>query len=231
MEFADRRNGLLEGAVHQGLKFLQLSAGLQVRAFGQLNFSWDRKDLDYNNKIRPALGAQLEFSPFDGSFVEIGVKYEWDRREITDRTLSGAVRFVSWSAWRAWEVVNSRDSAALRPRGYLFSTWGQVRYPGGLEPFELKNALLEGFIDVSADWWRGAQGLVLNSFLLTNYKMDRRRLDWNNEVKPGLGLRIRFFRSNTSRVEIGTMIMYQYRFRSSRAQVGAMAFLNWSSSW
>jgi hypothetical protein len=102
-ELLEKDNLILEGAVEQGVDWLRVPGRGTFNTFGRLEFKMDREKFDYNNKLQFEAGLKLRFPLAGLGAVEIGGKYAFDRRNITDRTERGAVVFVNW--WGGWDLM------------------------------------------------------------------------------------------------------------------------------
>ena len=101
-ELLEKRNLILEGAVEQGVDWFKVARHGILNTFGRVEFKMDRERFDYYNKIQLEAGIKLKFPVAQVGMVEIGSKYAFDRRRITDRTERGTVVFLNW--WGAWDL-------------------------------------------------------------------------------------------------------------------------------
>jgi hypothetical protein len=219
---------MIEGAVHQGIDGPELAPGVRPNLFVQINFAADTERLDYNNKARSAVGAQLRFTPAFWISFELGVKHEWDYRWVTDRTPSGWVGFANWGIWRDWPA---RTNSSRSPLRYILSSWGQVRYPSSHELAEERNAIAEGAVELSADWWRIERGPTFNTFVSLDFKADSQKFEYNNEIEPAVGARFWMPITKYGRAELGAKLVNEQRFRTGGSYSGAIAFVGFSARW
>jgi hypothetical protein len=212
-------NAVFEGAVRQSLDFAQLGAQTYLGLFAQAYYSVDSEDLDWNNKLRGSLAAQLRAVPLPGLSANLGAMYEWERWHATDRTFEGVVGFLDWDG--RWRPGTERMA---RPWG--IRTLGTLRYPSSLEPQERENLLLQGVIEAGRDLWAsGAGGFALNGFAELGFKVDTEQIDRYNVLAPGVGARIRLLPSERSTLELGAKYVSETRFRTDVTEQGLVGFL------
>lgn len=226
----ERNNEILQGAVHQGVDWWRYDK-FTANSFIQFDFTRDTKKFDYNNKLQFSVGSQLKIVPADWVSINVGGKYVWDRRTVTNRTPKGAVGFISWYAAEEWGGIDNGGGSDPWPLGYSANTWGEFRYPSSLDVEERRNAIVQGAIQGVADLWRPNSVLMLSAIVGLDYVADRQRFDYNNELEPSVGMRLRLAVSDFGFIEIGSKYVYEYRFRSRRSETGAIFFLNWWASW
>lgn len=227
----ERDNEIVEGAIHQGIDWLQIAKGIRANSFVQFDFTRDTKRFDYNNKLKYSIGSQLKFSISDWANIGIGGKYEWDRRYVSNRTPKGALGFLNWSAARSWVPKSHAGLLGWLPLGYSLSTWGQFSYPSSQEIEERGNAIVEGSIESAADLWKQGDVLVFSTFLSMAYKADTEEFDFNNEIEPSIGARLRLLVIEKGFIEFGAKFVNEYRFITRRSEPGSILFLNWAASW
>lgn len=226
----ERRNPIIEGAVRQSLNWPSLTSGVYLSSFGEFRFKHDKERLDFNNELLFAIGTELVFLPDDVVELAVGVRHEWDHRYVSDRTPSGFVGFLNWGLW--WRKPLPGDTGAEPfPLAYVARSWGEIRYPSSQEIDESDNAIFEGSLQGGIDWLRVTSTVVLNSFAEIEVKADTQRFDFNNEVQPGVGLKLQWTPFERLAIELGGEFAWEYRFVSGRQETGAVAFLNWYASW
>lgn len=93
----DDNNLLLQGRAEQGL--IVGSVGpFKVNTYAAIGYSADKKGLDYNNKLQPALGVKLQAKGFD-----VGVQLVHERRwRGENRSDTGVQFFVNH--WMGWDL-------------------------------------------------------------------------------------------------------------------------------
>ena len=94
-----RENALLEGTVELALFMPRHRYGIAVEPFVELHYKADSKDFDFNNKLEPASGVKLVFTPDSHTSIQLGVKYVGEYRFKSGTMDTGAVAFLSWDAW------------------------------------------------------------------------------------------------------------------------------------
>lgn len=227
----EKNNEIVEGAINQGIDWLEVTKGVRLNSFVQLDFTRDTKKFDYNNKLKFAVGTQLNIALWDWGSLAIGGKYEWDRRYVSDRTPKGAVGFLNWYAARSWVPKIRVGTSRPLVLAYSVSTWGQFSYPSSQEVEEKRNAIVEGAIEGAADFWKKGERLVASGFASLDYKADTDEFDFNNKLEPALGARLRLHATQNAFVDLGAKLVNEYRFKTHRSEAGAIVFLNWAASW
>jgi hypothetical protein len=97
----ESRSIILEGAVEQGIDWARLTDNVSFNTFSRLEYKFDTKNLDWNNKVSIAPGAKFKLKIGNKGLVEIGAKYQWEHRFESGKSRSGTVLFLNWN--QAWE--------------------------------------------------------------------------------------------------------------------------------
>ena len=92
---------LIEGAIEQGVDWLRFSENSVLNTFILVDYTFDSKDLEWNNKIKVAPGAKYKAFVAKNALLEAGVMYRWHHRTKSNRTRSGSVFFLNWST--SWD--------------------------------------------------------------------------------------------------------------------------------
>jgi hypothetical protein len=230
-EVLEENDLVVEGAIEQGVDWFSIGDRLIFGTFGQLEYKTDTADLDFNNTIEPALGIKFKLSPTDWAFIEVGGKYEWEYRWITDRTLEGWVGFINWSAQRTWNQQVSSTGGVLSPAAYAVSTWGKFRYPSAQAAEEKENAIVEGAVRGDVTWWRFRHVASVGPMAEFEYTADTMGFDYNNKFRFSLGLALKSAIAGGGVIEVGGKYMADHRPVTNRTETGFVSFLTWSASW
>ena len=67
----------------------------------KFTYTFDSKDLEWNNKIKFAPGAKFKAFVAKNALLEIGAMHRWHHRTKSNRTKSGSVFFLNWST--SWD--------------------------------------------------------------------------------------------------------------------------------
>jgi hypothetical protein len=94
-----RENALVEGTVELALSMPRHRYDITVEPFVELRYKADSKNFDFNNKLEPASGVKLVFTPNMHASIQLGVKYVGEYRFKSGTMDTGAVVFLSWDAW------------------------------------------------------------------------------------------------------------------------------------
>jgi hypothetical protein len=121
--------------------------------------------------------------------------------------------------------------AADFPLGYPGSTWGSLRYPNAAPEEERENLLAEGALEQGVDWAEVGPRMFLNTFASLRYSVDSEKLDFNNKLEPGVGVKLRLLLGDWAQAEVGVKYVVEYRFESDRRGDTAIIFLNWGGWW
>ncbi len=91
---------IVDGAVEQGVDWHRFHDDLTLNTFARIAYTFDSKDLDWNNKLKMGPGAKFKLAVGKEGLLELGLQYQWHHRLKTNRTRSGTVFFLNWSlAW------------------------------------------------------------------------------------------------------------------------------------
>lgn len=225
----DRDNLILEGAAEQGTE-MSLADRIKIHLFAKVDYTFDTNRFDYNNKLKLGTGVKLIGRFSDSTHIAVGAKYEMDRRFVADRSLKGIQWFSNWySSWRLPCSACSGQGSG-RPLAMPGFSWGEIRYPGSQVDVESRDTILEGSLEQGIDWAHVNGGGALNTFLEIDYIFDTKRHDWNNAVKPGLGVKLKR-RIGKSDFQIGAKYVQDYRFVNDRSDASVIVFVNWFRGW
>lgn len=92
---------LVEGAIEQGIDWLRVSEDGALNTFVLVDYTFDSKKLEWNNKIKFAPGAKFKAFVAKNALLEIGAMYRWHHRTQSNRTKSDPVFFLNWST--SWD--------------------------------------------------------------------------------------------------------------------------------
>ncbi len=92
---------LIEGAIEQGIDWVRLSEKSVLNTFVLFDYTFDSKDLEWNNKVKVAPGAKLKAFVAKNALLEIGAMYRWHHRTKSNQTKSETVVFLNWST--SWD--------------------------------------------------------------------------------------------------------------------------------
>jgi hypothetical protein len=92
---------LVEGAVEQGIDWVRLSEGSVLNTFVLVDYTFDSKELEWNNKIKFAPGVKFKVFVAKNALLELGAMYRWHHRTESNRTKGDPVLFLSWST--SWD--------------------------------------------------------------------------------------------------------------------------------
>lgn len=92
---------LVEGAIEQGVDWVRLSENSLMNTFVRLDYTFDSKDYEWNNKVKVAPGVKLKAFVAKNALLEIGAMYRWHHRTESNRTKSDPVIFLNWST--SWD--------------------------------------------------------------------------------------------------------------------------------
>ena len=92
---------LIEGAIEQGVDWFRFSDNSFFNTFIEVDYTFDSKDLEWNNKIKWAPGAKVRAFVAKNALLEIGAMYRWQYRTKPNHTKSDPVVFLNWST--SWD--------------------------------------------------------------------------------------------------------------------------------
>jgi hypothetical protein len=222
---------ITEGTIEQGVDWFSRGAWLVFNTFGLIDYKTDTAALDFNNQVKPALGAKLKFIPTDWALIEVGGKYEWEYRWSTDRIFAGWTGFLNWSAYRTWGRQSSAARGVPFPAAYTVSTWGQFRYPSAQAAEEKQNAIVEGALRCDITWVRLKRVASVGTMAEFEYAADTAAFDFNNKFRFALGLVLKFALVDGVSIELGGKYVADYRPVTNRLERGLVGFLSWYASW
>ncbi len=216
----DRYNFILEGAFLKELDIAKYENKLSLTTFAHLNYVIDFEKYDYNNKLRPSAGIKVRYFPISNIALEVGTKYEWDRRITTDRTLEGVQIFLNgFASWDMNKIITDRHN-------YPGFTWFNIRHPGAPDNDEKYNTIIEGAIEQGIDWYRKNETTV-NSFVEIKYIFDKEGYSWNNHITYSLGSKLKIPVTKKIVMQPGAKYAFNRRFKTDNWEQKTLVFLNW----
>ena len=226
----ERHNVVLDGAIEQGVNFSNDDGPTSITALGKLNYVADTEELDFNNKLKLGLGLKMRHVLSGGDVVNVGAKYEWDRRFHPKRTLNGPMLFADF--FKAWMFKPSADTggASSFPLAYPGLTWAELRYPGSQDRSEKDDLILEGAVEQGIDWFRKGK-LVFNTFAEAEYTADTEKLEWNNKLTLGAGVKLKFPLTERASGQAGVKYNHTRKWESGQSGDDLIWFFGWSNAW
>jgi hypothetical protein len=225
---SDQNDNLInQGSIDQSVGLAFGSDWIRPELFLRFAYKSDTAHFDWNNSVRPIVGAQIRLAPIDGVTIDVGGRYEWERRFRSDRTYEGFKGFVNWSGW--WGIAGPQDTGF--PLGYVISTWGQLRYPSGLVGIERENLIIEGAGTFDIEWAELEYLGILTTRFDVEYVRDTKSLVWNNAIRPSVGMLLRIPIMERAQLEIGARYITDYASVTRRSERGFLSFVNLSASW
>jgi len=229
--FDEDGNSIVEGALQQGVDWVQLGSDSWLNAFAEIGLKRDSDDLDWNNENKLSVGGKLRYFGVNRTLISVGAKYDLVNRTKSNKNEGGLTYFANWSSY--WDVADLAGWSAESPLplGFPGTTWGQLRYHASQFDEETSDTLIEGAIEQGIDWVRLSENSVLNTFVLVDYTFDSKDLEWNNKIKFAPGAKFKAFVAKNALLEIGVMHRWHHRTKSNRTKSGTVFFLSWSTSW
>jgi len=227
----EKQDLVLEGAIEQGLDILSLGENTRLTPFIKLAYKLDTEKLDYNNKLQLAPGIKVRHYLSDSAILDVGVRYEVERRVETGRTWDGPAVFASWFASWAFSCGECAGHDLFARRRFPGRIWGEVRYPGSQVPVEQNDLIAEGAIEQGVDWVEFGEFGTLNTFARVEYTADTARLEYNRSVTFGVGVQLNRRIGSNGLLQIGAQYAHDYRWESDVRNDAVMAFVLWSGWW
>lgn len=225
----DRNNFITEAIFQQGVDVWTPFPGVTVRPYAEIELSFDIERYDFNNFYRFGVGGEVAWQPAQGLKVALGTEYEWEKRFLTDNTLTGPAAYVRWFGYYQHDYGPVLFDG--QPLGLVATTWGNFRYPARHDSLQKDTGLLQGNIQLGVDFYRLHPRLQANLFSEFGYKLDTKRLGFNNKIEPGFGGKLKLALRDAIGIEMGLKYTHEYRFVSKTNNGGFITFLNWYASY
>jgi len=119
-------------------------------------------------------------------------------------------------------------SAASAFVGFRGSTWGDLREEVPKSGDD--NLILQGWIKQGVDWAQWGN-TTLNTYATLRYKVDTRRLDWDNSVGPGVGIALDAYSPRGFSAQIGIEYIWDRYFLSDRTDQKVAFYVGWYGWW
>jgi hypothetical protein len=174
-------NAILEGWVRQGIswkKWQKEKASFQLTTYITTRYKWDSEGFDWNNYIKPGAGVAVEMYNPSGPLVSWGAEHLYEINYRSGDNEGKTELYMNWYHW--WDI---------HKKGYPGSTWGDLRWeiPNSGDD----NVILDGWIRQGVtvkNWAQGNNTFLLDPYVKIHYKGDSEGLDWNNYIRPGVGI-------------------------------------------
>jgi hypothetical protein len=92
---------IIDGAIEQGIDWFRFSENSFFNTFVEMGYTFDSKDLEWNNKIEWAPGAKVKAFVAKNGLLQVGAMYRWQYRTKPNQTKSEPVVFLNWST--SWD--------------------------------------------------------------------------------------------------------------------------------
>jgi cellulose synthase (UDP-forming) len=93
-------NLLLQGFTEAGLAWwVSTNSRFRFDTFGDMGLKVDTGRFDHYNKFEPSVGAKLSAAITPTIIVEMGTKYAYDFRFVSQHSDAGPIVFLNWKTW------------------------------------------------------------------------------------------------------------------------------------
>lgn len=192
---------------------------LSLTSYASFGTTFDTRGYSWNNKLQPSSGIKVN-KYFRWGVVTIATAYAYEDRLTLNKSMKGRGRIDFVQYWFGW---NSVANAKSRFPG---SSWAIA---GRFSPVEHGNMIEQGYI---------TQGIIAKRFgrvVLVPYSEltlghDSQRLDWENKIIYGAGLKAAVSKGEVY-TDFGVGLLRENRFNSGQSANGIKIFTDFSYAW
>ncbi|MCP5087351.1 MAG: hypothetical protein GY952_11175 [Rhodobacteraceae bacterium] len=222
----DSQNAKFEVYAKTSFPLLTINEKTSVQAYSLFALVRDSQKLDFNSKIKAAIGLELRHQLSKAVRLSFGAKLDNEHRIYSSTTYSAPVATADLSVYKSWKPAWLSHLSEGKAR-LVLSGWSNIRYPAALEPAEHDNVLLQGAFKAAIVFPMTGTKLKLAPFLSASFKKDGKGRAWNNYVEPALGLDLKIPIGERGELVMGAKTLQQYRFGTGETQSGAIGYVSW----
>jgi len=223
---ADTNNAKFEIYAKPNVRLWRLGEKTKITGYVIVAGLRDRKKLDYNSKVKFAVGMELQHKLTNAVRLSFGAKWDTEHRYFSGKNFGALIATADLSVYKSWRpdwLRRGRFSDAK----LVLSGWANFRYPGALDPTERHNALLQGSLKLSAVTPIGNGKLKLAPFVSFGAKADTKGRPWNNTFEPALGVDLKIPLGKRGVMSVGAKAAVQLRHSTGQVEAGSLAYLSW----
>ncbi|MEZ5692006.1 MAG: hypothetical protein R3D71_10145 [Rickettsiales bacterium] len=109
--------------------------------------------------------------------------------------------------------------------------WGEIRFPSSEQLDDNDNLIVEGAFNKDVILRNYSSTFVVKAFGSVNYVSDTEGFDFNNKLRPAVGVALQYYPFSGIVVENGIKYELDYRLRTQRTLHGGQFFTNWFAGW
>lgn len=222
---SDANNAKFEIYAKPTIGLFQFSKKTKLVGYTLFTALRDKQKLDYNSKVTYALGVEIQHRLSPAVRLSFGVKQASEYQYFIGRNYSSLVATADVSVYKTLEpdwVSRHKKISQL-----VLSGWGNIRYPGSLDPSEKDNPLIQGSIKLAAIIPIRNSKLKLAPFGSLLAKADLEGRPWNNTVEPALGIDLKIPLGKKGSLSIGAKAGLQIVHTTGKTEGGGLAYLSW----
>lgn len=192
--------------------------------YGTLSGQRDSEKNTYNSKQKLSFGAKVKYRLKRGSNLSVGLRYDFDNRDLSHRRYSLLVFKVDYGLWRRLEPSQSGNPRTL-------SGWANARYPGGSDESNKTNWVSQGRFEISeqleAKLWDAPRAPRLIGFVGMGFAADTEGFSYNNKIKADTGLRLKWKWGKSGSLSLTGRYLLDHRPKAGETMEGATMSLSW----
>ncbi|MBV1864015.1 MAG: hypothetical protein KUG74_06205 [Rhodobacteraceae bacterium] len=223
---SDAQNAKFEIYAKPTIRLWQLAGKTRVNGYIIVAALRDKQKLDYNSKLKYAVGVELEHKLTPAVRLSFGAKWDTEYQYFSGTTYSALTATADLSVYKTWDPQWLRKGR-FSDAQLVLSGWANLRYPGALDPSERHNGLAQGALKLAAVVPIGSGKLKIAPFLSLAAKADFKGRPWNNTLEPALGVDLKIPIGKRGVLSVGAKTTVQLRHVSGQVQSGGLAYLSW----
>ncbi len=223
---SDRNNAKFEIFAKPTFRLHQFNKKTKLVAYVIVAALRDRLKLNYNSKFTYGIGLEVQHKLTKAVRLSFGAKWDSEYQYFSGTTYRALVATADMSVYKSWKPDWLRHGK-LRNAKLVLSGWGNIRYPGALDPAEKNNGLVQGALKLAMIVPLGHSKLKLAPFASLLAKADLKGRPWNNTVEPSLGIDLKIPIGKRGVLSLGAKTTVQFQHTTGTTSNGAQIYLSW----
>jgi hypothetical protein len=223
---ADGNNAKFEIFAKPTFRLRQFNKKTKLVAYVIVAALRDRKKLDYNSKVTYGIGVEVQHKLTKAVRLSFGAKWDSEYQYFAHTTYRALVATADMSVYKSFTPDWLRRGR-LKQAKLVLSGWGNIRYPGALDPTETHNALAQGALKLAMVIPLRRSKLKIAPYGALLAKADIKGRPWNNTVEPSLGIDLKIPIGKGGVLSLGAKKTVQFRHATGKTRNGVQVYLSW----
>lgn len=151
----------------------------------------DSEGFDWNNNTRLGFGAFYKVRPMTGLSVTLNLRQEYYQENNSSKKESGLYASVNYYYYKSFDPKSEVPFLGLSRKGAELKSYGGIKYPGSLKK-SAKNPTFNIGIEYATKFAIPETKFSIMPYASLNLAADLEKKNYNNKVRPAIGLRIKY---------------------------------------